>query len=178
MKYEQMDNGKEIWKNIKGYYGQYQISNWGRVRSQKYGNFRIRKPFIAGKGYLSIDLCKKCKYKKFYLHRLVAIYFIPNPLNLPEVNHKDGNKKNNHISNLNWTDGVGNMKHAIEELGFVNHGENAPAAKLTEKQVRDIIEMHKSGNYTYAQIADRYNIKAGHAWNIVKGVIWKHLKIA
>lgn len=83
----------EIWKDVPGYAGTYQVSNFGRVKS-------LRKVLKAGlrKGYLYISL----RNKKFNIHRLVAIAFIPNPGNLPEIDHIDGNPLNNNANNLKW----------------------------------------------------------------------------
>jgi len=180
MRYEQISSGaqKEKWKDIAEYEGDYQISTLGRVRSCKYGDYRIRKPFIAGKGYVAIDLCKAAKAKKFYLHRLVAQHFIKNPNNLPEVNHNDGNKLNNAKNNLNWTDGIGNMKHARESLGFNQDGENSHRAKLTEKDVFNIISLYKTGRYSHAEIAKKYKVGASNIGAILNRTNWKHLKIA
>lgn len=91
---------KEIWKDIKGYEGLYQISNFGNVKSVK--KKIIRKPSSIPKGYLRIGLFKGGKTKFFYPHRLVAEAFIPNPNNLPCINHKDNNTKNNRMENLEW----------------------------------------------------------------------------
>ena len=90
---------QEIWKDIKGYDGKYQISNYGRVKSLlRYK--KILKPILQTKGYFYVSLCKP--NKNFTIHRLVAEEFIPNPENLPCVNHKDENKHNNHVDNLEW----------------------------------------------------------------------------
>ena len=103
----------EIWKDILGYEGLYQVSNWGRVRSLDrwikscYGS----KQFIRGKilklciglsNYLFVSLCKNGKHTNFLVHRLVAEAFLDNPDNLPQVNHKDEDKQNNHYLNLEW----------------------------------------------------------------------------
>lgn len=100
---------KEVWKNIKGYEGLYQVSNLGRVKSLVFRNnvCCLNKEKILSlnkqkKGYISVILCKNGKPKMFYVHRLVADAFIPNPNNLPQVNHKDENKENNCEDNLEF----------------------------------------------------------------------------
>lgn len=92
------------WKDIQGYEGKYQISNLGEVRSLNYkrtGNKKILIPATTYKGYKSITLNKNGK-KTFFIHRLVAIHFIPNPNNYPIINHKDENPSNNLYINLEW----------------------------------------------------------------------------
>lgn len=95
-----MENAKEIWKDIPGYDGFYQISNLGRVKSLKLykgSNDRILKLSCDSKGYLKATLSKNNKTKSGFIHRLIAQLFIPNPLNLNVVNHIDCNIKNNSI---------------------------------------------------------------------------------
>jgi hypothetical protein len=102
----------ELWVDIKGYEGHYRISNTGIVFSIKRG-----KSLIGGRnecGYAHVSLSKKNKTKTHRLNRLVAIHFIPNPDNLPEVNHKDGDKNNNSILNLEWSTVSHNRKHAYD----------------------------------------------------------------
>ena len=93
---------KEFWKPVLGYEGHYQVSNFGRVKSIRFGKERILKPFTNKDGYLLVTLSKNGTHKKFQVHRLVALHFLPNPDNLPEVNHKDENKLNNNAENLEW----------------------------------------------------------------------------
>lgn len=104
---------EEIWKDIEGYEGWYQVSNLGRVRSvERYVNYkktglsfrksRILKLKSDYYGYRSVNLSVNCKVKTYKVHRLVAQAFIPNPNNLPCINHKDENKSNNFVSNLEW----------------------------------------------------------------------------
>lgn len=112
---------EEIWKNIEGYEGLYQVSNLGRVKSlDKYlpdtlGRVSFRKEKIICQlqrgGYLAVQIWKKGKNKKFLVHRLVATAFIPNPDNLPQVNHKDENKANNNVDNLEWCTHQYNMDY-------------------------------------------------------------------
>lgn len=87
----------EIWKDIAGYEGLYQVSNLGRIRNNSF----VLKPSTQ-LGYNYVGLWKDNKCKRFRVHRLVAQAFIPNPLNLPQINHKDEDKTNNCIDNLEW----------------------------------------------------------------------------
>lgn len=88
----------EEWRDIVGYEGLYEVSNLGRVRR----NGKILKPSKVRHGYLQIALYKNGIYKRFYIHRLVAYAFIPNPNSYPEVNHRDEDKTNNTVDNLEW----------------------------------------------------------------------------
>lgn len=98
-----MDIINEEWKPVKGFEGLYEISNLGRVKSLWYGREKILKPEKI-LGYLRVVLCRNGKKKKLFVHRLVAIAFLPNPKGLPEVNHKDENPSNCVVSNLEWCD--------------------------------------------------------------------------
>lgn len=100
----------EILKDIIGYEGEYQISNLGRVWSLKRNRFLL--PDITGRGYYKVCLCKSNIKKGCCVHKYVAKHFIPNPENKPCVNHKDGNKLNNHIDNLEWCTVKENCQHA------------------------------------------------------------------
>lgn len=98
---------QEIWKDIDGFDG-YQVSNTGKVKSLNYnhtGKERILKASINTYGYKIVNLFRYGKKKNMYIHQLVARAFIPNPDNLPQVNHKDEDKTNNNVSNLEWCDG-------------------------------------------------------------------------
>ncbi len=124
----------ETWKDIDGWKGLYQISDEGRVRSldrvvycgngPRVNIGRIMKCSISPKGYVTCVLRFNGKFKGYSVHRLVAIHFIDNPNNLPEVNHKDGNKQNNCKGNLEWATSSGNKKHACET------GLNAPPIRV------------------------------------------------
>ena len=93
---------KEYWKPVVGYEGLYEVSNWGRVKSLKFGKERILKQNQCMNGYYYVGLSKNGILKRYSVHRLVAEAFIPNLDNLPQVNHKDENKLNNVVSNLEW----------------------------------------------------------------------------
>ena len=93
----------EIWKDIEEYEGLYQISDKGRVKSLKFGKEKIMKLQKDTNGYLYVGLCKNGeKQKMFLIHRLVALAFISNPQNLPQVNHKSEDKTDNRVENLEW----------------------------------------------------------------------------
>ena len=101
---------KEIWKDKKDYEGHYQVSNCGRVKSIKFGKEIILKQNIRN-GYYYVFLSKNGIVKKYYVHRLVAEAFIDNPDNLPQINHKDENKLNNSVENLEWCDTKYNVNY-------------------------------------------------------------------
>ena len=100
----------EEWKDVQGYEGLYEISNTGKVKSLIKG--RLLKPANHVKGYLFTTLTKDGKHRRFYIHRLVASAFLDNKEKKSEVNHIDGNKKNNHVDNLEWCSGIENKEHA------------------------------------------------------------------
>ena len=100
---------EEIWKDIEGYTGLYQVSSWGRVKNSRTG--RVLKAGKTKKGYLQLCLCKNGIRKFYSVHRLVAQAFIPNPQNKPEVNHIDEDKENNYFENLEWVTRSENMNH-------------------------------------------------------------------
>lgn len=109
---------EEIWRPIEGYEGLYEISNTGQVRSlDKYDSMnrfyegRILKLFADRLGYLRAQLYSNNKKKSFLVHRLVAEAFIPNPDNLPQVNHRDENPSNDNVDNLEWCDAKYNSNY-------------------------------------------------------------------
>ena len=130
----------EVWLPIPDYEG-YQISNYGRVKSFKHKEPHILKPAIDKYGYLKISLNQDGKQKLFSVHRLVALAFIPNLENKPQIDHIDGHKFNNHVSNLRWVTDKENKRNAYD-LGLKKHpkGEDSIRAKLTNEQARFIKE--------------------------------------
>jgi len=129
---------QEVWKDVKGYENLYQVSNFGRVRSLdrvvrnknngvKIIRGRIMSQHLVGHGYYHIVLSKDGKIKGHLVHRLVAQTFIPNPQKLPQVNHKDENKLNNNIDNLEWCDSTYNnnygtvkVRHSLSQLNHIS----------------------------------------------------------
>ena len=121
----------EIWHDIECYKGLYQISNKGRVKSLKYGKERILIPGTNRLGYMYVCLYHDNMKKTVKLHRLVANAFISNPYNLPEVNHKDENKKNNCVENLEW----------------ITHIDNCNYGTYNERLSRKILQYSRSGEF-------------------------------
>lgn len=109
---------KETWKTISGYEGRYEVSDMGNVKSLSFPENgyveRIRKNTINNCGYVCVNLCKDGRVKRELLHRLVAIAFIPNINNKPQVNHINGNKTDNRIENLEWNTRSENVRHSIK----------------------------------------------------------------
>lgn len=108
----------EVWKDIEGYEGRYQISNLGNVKSLQYGGRKgIVKnlvPKVSNSGRLWVELMKNGGKKQFLIHRLVGMAFIPNPDNLPQINHLDENPKNNRVDNLEWCTAEYNIRYYQE----------------------------------------------------------------
>src|SRR5699024_2369537 len=106
----------EIWKPIKGYEDSYLVSTLGRIKSKPRLGTRggILKELYSRWQYNRVNLYKGGEMKSFFIHRLVAKEFLPNPENKPQVNHKDGNKLNNALSNLEWVTQSENQLHAYE----------------------------------------------------------------
>lgn len=153
----------------------YHVSNFGRMKSFKGKSPHILTPTF-NRGYLQIGLCSGGKQKTFRVHRLVAELFIPNPDNKNTVNHRDGHKLNNHISNLEWATSTENNQHAAR-LGLIPSAEDSPDAKLTKEQVLYI--RNNPDNLTQRQLADLFGlirqtigqIQLGKSWKYVGGVI-------
>lgn len=148
---------QEIWKDIKEYEGLYQVSNTGKVKSlDKYVNGRNSKRLVKGKllslfddkdGYKLVNLYNNKKIKQFRVHILVAQAFIPNPDNLPFVNHKDMNKQNNNINNLEWCTQSYNVKHAIKNGANTMNGFNRHNKNKAHKKYGFIYQFDKSMNF-------------------------------
>jgi len=174
----------EVWKDIPDYEGLYQVSNYGRVKSlsrtviyKRKRNYRIDycKEHILScikEKYLSVGLKKTCdRQRKFLLHRLVANAFIPNPDGLPFINHKDCNKHNNYVGNLEWCTPKDNSVHAsLNDL--LPFGEGHGRAKLSENDVIDILHGLSLG-VTCKELADNYGVHISTISLINTGKNWK-----
>lgn len=147
----------------------YEITEDGRIINKKWGNREV-KPQPNGKGYLRVHIAGKM----YFVHRLVAEKYIPNPDNKPQVNHKDGNKLNNRADNLEWVTNRENRKHAVG-MGLHIHGENCPWAKLTQKAVDFIRSDEKHSTKELSEIFGVSQslikaIKKRRAWKTVEKI--------
>lgn len=167
----------ELWAPIKGYEGLYEVSNKGRIKSlaKNAGNSprkkRIRKLKETRHGYLNVSLWKFGKSKHPLVHRLVAMAFLPNPCNYPEVNHLDGDRKNANVENLEWCTTSQNIKHAFKIGNKNNRGENHSQHILTEK---DVILIRKSSRDN-KELAKKYHCHPTTIHSARVGKSWKHI---
>lgn len=165
----------EIWKDIEGYEGLYYISNFGRVRShaihRKDG--KIVRPHIYY--YRQVSLHKDGYRQTAKVARLVAKAFIPNPLNKPPVNHKDCNKVNDHVNNLEWATHSEDSCHASKRGRFPDRkGSQHPRALLTEKDVLEIRELHLAGTLIQ-ELANSFEVSFGCMQAIIARRSWTHI---
>lgn len=183
---------EEIWKDIEGYEGLYQISNLGRVKSlgryinKLSGNIwtdeKIKKSYTDRDGYYRVNLYKDSKIQTYMIHRLVALAFIPNTKDKPQVNHIDGNKENNNVSNLEWCTSKENNIHALKnKLRIMPRGNKN---KLSKEIIQYDLNMKKIAKYGSIREAQRItginqsNIskccREKGNYNTAGGYIWKY----
>lgn len=167
----------EIWKDIEGYEGLYQVSNTAKVKELNYkGNERLIPQNYQSSGYIYVALKKDKKQKNFLVHRLVALHFIPNALNKPQVNHIVPDKSINDVTNLEWVTIEENMQHAIS-LGLMNTHKKPQQRKRKQTDIgieneidvcnmrlqgishKDISKKYVITQYTVRCILKKHNIK-------------------
>jgi len=150
----------------------YEISKEGIIRV--INTKKIKSQYVSSTGYYIISISHNNKSKPHRVHRLLAETFLKNPQNKPEINHKDGNKLNNNISNLEYCTHAENMKHAFKN-GLVNNtGIKNGRAKLNNNKVRKIRAMLKDG-ISQQKIANEFQISRGAILKINLGKTWKHI---
>ena len=180
----------EIWKDINGYKGSYMISSKGRVKSlertilMKNGKLRtikekIRVPVKDKDGYLEVMLSKNNITSHAKIHRLVAYAFLERIKGKNEVNHKDGNKANNSIENLEWCNALENRVHAVKNRLLRVIGSENPMSKLTEKEVKEIryLYTHDKKNNSILKLAKKYNVCFQQIYNIIAWKEWKYVNM-
>lgn len=162
-----------MWKDVKGFEGLYQISSCGCIKSIIRVKDRVLKPCVVGKGYLAVSLRKNNQTYRKYIHQLVCESFCGESTKENKVvNHIDGNKLNNHFTNLEWCSYSSNNKHAYD-TGLKNRGEGFYNARLSEADVIQIRKIGKIG--TYQEIADCYGVSKATVRDVLMGRTWKHI---
>lgn len=180
---------EEIWKDIHGYEGLYQVSNLGRVKSLPRGkqwpyrqtHNNIRKPKLNKNGYLCVNLSKENNVQWFNVHRLVAMTFLPNPYNLPEVNHKDEGRIDNRVENLEWCTHQYNLTYGtINQRTRLKLRNNPKTSKPVIQYTRDgifvaeypsIEEAHRQTGICQRTIVQV--VKGLPRWKTAGGFVWK-----
>jgi hypothetical protein len=177
---------KEIWKDIPGYEGYYQVSNYGKImgvnrtlvykkRGKEHSHFVKRKvlsQIINHKGYFRICLRKNGNSKQGNVSRLVAIAFVPNPENKPQVNHIDGNKLNDRVDNLEWVTARENIIHGYKNGLFPKKRKSKKHFKKEDVfRIRDLIKTQ-----TLSSVAKEYNACVSTIHAIKHKINWKNLK--
>jgi|688.fasta_scaffold534206_3 hypothetical protein len=182
-----MENLKEIWKDVLGFEGKYQVSNLGNIKSlrrvkerNKMGKVvipeKVLSPHVDKVGYKRLYLYNDGFKKRDLLHRIVAKTFIPNPENKPEVNHKNGIKTDNRVENLEWATTSENRIHAFEnKLQIAIKGSKLPQSILKEEDIIAIRELWDKRKYLQKEIAQMYNVSKSCIYQIVYKKNWRHV---
>jgi len=174
---------KEVWRAVSGFEGFYEVSNRGRVRSL-FGRVQpLRRPHIlVPRGlpnkYLRVQLFdRNSGGSDYYIHRLVAAAFVPNPLGLPFVNHLDGRRTNNHHTNLEWCTQKQNIAHALATgLMSAEGGEgNHAGSRLTDADVLMIRKSYDGKRGSIVELARLFNVSHGLVGDIIHRKRWAHL---
>ena len=162
------------WQDIGGFEDHYRVSDDGRVWSCRRDREMVGGD--NGRGYVSFRLCLDRVKHVRYIHRLVAEAFVPNPDGHTEVNHKDGNKLNNHWTNLEWCSRQRNCQHALDRgLRVPVCGSRVKASKLTESTVAEMRFLWATGQYRQSDLGALYGVKERCVYEVVKRRSWKHV---
>jgi hypothetical protein len=178
-------NNQEEWRDVDWSDGIYQVSNLGRVRSKERvvirsdgRNLTVRAKILRqnkNQGYPSVKMMKNRIGTTVKVHRLIAKAFIPNPENKKNINHIDGSRDNNSISNLEWCTFSENTKHAYKTGAMTpKKGSENGYAKLTERDIMKIKEMLSSKSVTHREIALKFNVARTTVTAINRNQNWNH----
>lgn len=170
---KQTDNQNRV--AVKGFEGLYEVDSSGRVFSVVQSRFKRKETLkpCEKNGYLAVNLYKEGKRKQYYVHRLIAEAFIPNPENMKEVNHIDCNKHNNSVENLEWCNRIFNLEHSYKN-GLKRRGELHGGHKLTETQVCQIRQL-LSNSVEQKEIARLFHVSQSTISTIKTARHWKEV---
>lgn len=170
-------SNQEEWRWIPEHEELYMASSFGRIRSHKRKKWRILSPEL-NRGYEMLLLRRqKNKKKGWYVHRLIALTFIPNPENKPCINHKNYIKNDNRVENLEWITWQGNVLHKnliTSKNPFL--GIKNPKTKLTEQQIFEIRELRKTKSLSGKKLGKLFGVSDTNIYDIINHNTWKHLK--
>ncbi len=155
--------------NRDGYY----VTKFGSIFSSKSGKLKRIRPYKTPDGYLFFNPFQDGKAGKVRIHRAVAEAFLPNPSGYTQINHKDGCKENNHVSNLEWCSPKQNMAHA-KSNGLMARGEKIGTSKLPRSQVIEIREKYIPRKYTLRMLAAEYGVSHVAIRRVVVRESWNH----
>lgn len=173
----------EVWKSVKGWESNYQVSNHGRLKIVNRGYYKdgsikpdkIMKQTLNSNGYIKVMFENNGSQKCLRVHRLICEAFIPNPENKTYVNHINGIKHDNRIENLEWCTSTENQLHAIKTgLKEVYVGENAPNSKLKNDDIPIIFKLREDG-YTLKEIGKRFNVSHNTVSLICRCKMWSKI---
>jgi hypothetical protein len=176
--FDRVAERKETWKDIQGYEGLYQVSDLGKVKSTKFGRVKILKLKKDKRGYYRARLWKDNVLKTYSTARLVATNFIPNPENKATVNHIDGIKTNNCVTNLEWNTSSENQLHAYKtglRFPYDHKGEAHPNAKLDNEKVECIRFLWNTGRISKTAIAKIYKVSPRNIYGVINRRLWNHV---
>jgi len=161
------------WAPIKSFTISYHVSSDGLVRNIRSG--RILKPRPDNDGYLHVSLFARGHIRYATVHALVAEAFLGRKPPYHQINHKDGNKKNNRHTNLEWRTGLRNMEHA-KAMGLCPRGADHGMAKLSERNVLEIRRRHASRNLIRKELAEKFGVTVQAITAVIKRKSWDWLK--
>lgn len=167
----------ERWLPIPGWEGLYEASTAGRIRSLSRGEPRILRPGSNGRGYLVLGLWRDGNQHGFSVHSLILLTFVGPRPHGKQINHIDGDRKNNRLENLEYCTQSENMRHRIDSLGSDLSGTRNPSAKLDPTKVRKIRELRRRG-MSERKIAPMFGVSHRSINKIINRETWAHVEDA
>ena len=167
----------EVWLQVPRYEDKYLVSDFGRIISLPRGrgtkkDAAFLKFSKSHSGYFRVALCENSIAKGMFVHRIVAMTFIKNESRLKTVNHKNGIKTDNRVTNLEWMSVKDNLNHGWDCKLRTDYGENSHMAKLKRTDIKEIFRLRKINKLTYQSIAERFGVTPGNIGYILRGQSW------